>query len=64
MSLVAYQRSIRQICRSPDTETTIGLPFVGMVGIPVTMGTENPDPLICGRKHLNPPNRAKRSATI
>jgi hypothetical protein len=30
MILVGYQRSIRQICRSPYIETTISLPFVGM----------------------------------
>jgi len=32
MILVGYQRSIRQICRSPYIETTISLPFVGMIG--------------------------------
>ena len=30
---VDYQRSIRQICRSPYVETTISLPLVGMIGI-------------------------------
>jgi hypothetical protein len=33
MILVGYQRSIRQICRSPYIETTISVPFVGMRGI-------------------------------
>ena len=69
MILVSYQCSIRQICRSPYIETTISLPFVGMIGIA-------PDrchywyrecrSLICEmvRKYLHPRNRAKRSATI
>ena len=33
MILPRYQWSFRQICRSPHTETTTSLPFVGMASI-------------------------------
>ena len=47
MILVDHQRSIRQICRSPNIETAISLPLVGMADIKadryrcrVTLGNE------------------------
>ena len=69
MILVGYQRSIRQICRSPYIETTISLPFVGMIGIAADRchyWYRECRSLICEmvRKYLHPRNRAKRCATI
>ena len=69
MILVGYQRSIRQICRSPYIETTLSLPFVGMIGIAADRchyWYRECRSLICEmvRKYLHPRNRAKRSATI
>jgi len=69
MILVGYQRSIRQICRSSYIETTISLPFVGMIGIAADRchywyrGMPIFD-LPRVRKYLHPRNRAKRFATI
>ena len=66
---MGYQRSIRQICRSPYIETTISLPFVGMIGIAADRchyWYRECRSLICEmvRKYLHLRNRAKRSATI